>query len=514
MLLNRFRPRLRPFALVVAGWAAALHAQSELGEAPVAPSTQETAARTPFVTRAFSTRAVTGTATTASSPWISISNRAAVRSFYKNYYLPSSSVPMQWTGSLSGTPGVQASGSAGDTSAAFKQATIDRINWFRSMAGVPAVITLGSTFSTQDQQAALMMAANNDLSHSPPTNWQLYTSAGASAAGKSNLALGRTGARAVTAYMTDYGLGNEPIGHRRWLLYPQSKSMGTGDIPATGPFASSNATWVLDGNFGTTRPATRDGYVAWPPPGFVPYEVVFPRWSFTYPDADFSTASVTMTNSGNRVPVALEPLDNPGYGENTLVWVWQGIDATTTTTPIEKPAADTTYNVQINGVKIGGQSQNFSYAVTVFDPDTAPPTYQPDLWLANWGQSNWQGKNSTNSNAAGQTLSAPVAAGRFKKFKIKIQNDGNVGDAFLLRGSPASDGFTVKYFSGATDITSAVIVGTYKVHLAPAARVTIRVKIGATITAASSSAQTCTITAQSGHDPSKTDTVSATVTVP
>ncbi|MGC3991341.1 MAG: CAP domain-containing protein [Chthoniobacteraceae bacterium] len=409
------------------------------------------------------TRTVTGAGTTASSPWIDPSTRETVRSYYLQQYLASNGVPIQWTGSLSGVPGQHATGSPGTTSTDYKQAIIARINWFRSMAGVPAVIGLDNNYSAEDQKAALMMAANNQLSHTPPSSWILYSSAGAEAAGKSNLALGRVGPSAITAYMIDYG-NNGAAGHRRWIVYPQTQNMGTGDIPRVSSFAPANATWVVDENYGTTRPATRDGYVAWPPPGYVPYEVVFPRWSFTYPDADFSKATVTMTHNGNAVPVALETVEE-GYGENTLVWAWNGIDPSTTTTPMDKPANDTTYHVEIDGVKIGSGTQSFSYAVTVFDPETVVPAYQPDLWMADWGQADWVGNNTYNATAANQNLSRTLLAGKYRKLKIKLQNDGNVADTFTLTGSAASSGFKVAYFDGSQNVTASLVAGTYKVRL-------------------------------------------------
>ena len=72
--------------------------------------------------------------------------------------------------------------------------------------------------------------------------------------------------------------------------------MGTGDVPSANNLW--NDLWVFDTNYSAPRPGTRDGFVAWPPKGYVPYQAVYPRWSFSYPGADFSGASVTMS----RVP--------------------------------------------------------------------------------------------------------------------------------------------------------------------------------------------------------------------
>ena len=46
--------------------------------------------------------------------------------------------------------------------------------------------------------AALIMHANDRLSHSPPSSWNCWTAAGDEAAGTSSLALGHYGSAAVT----------------------------------------------------------------------------------------------------------------------------------------------------------------------------------------------------------------------------------------------------------------------------------------------------------------------------
>ncbi len=345
------------------------HAITALAQ-PVAPSPEELQLlRSELATRSASAlRAATAQPTLS----VNLGTRAEARAFFNAIYGLSDNVPIQWTGSLTGTPGTSASGTPGTTAATFKDAVQLRINWFRAMAGIPASVTFNDTNSASDQQAALMMAANNALSHTPPSSWLLYTTAGANAASNSNLSLGDAGADAISAYMLDFGSNNVEVGHRRWILYPQTQIMGTGDIPATGSFPSTNATWVIDGYYGTTRPAVRDTFVAWPPPGYVPYEVIYPRWSFSYPNADFSSATVTMTRDSAPIAAAVSPISN-GYGENTLAWVYDGLDANTVQTAASKPSTDTVYGVHVSGVLINGVSTNFSYNVTVFDPAVAGP---------------------------------------------------------------------------------------------------------------------------------------------
>lgn len=287
--------------------------------------------------------------------------REESRNFYNSVYQASENVPISWTGSL-------VTGNAGTTSQAFKDAVLLRVNYFRAMAGVPSSTTFSAENSAKAQQAALMMSANKTLSHTPPATWTFYTADGALAASKSNLALGLYGPDAITGYMSDHGTGNRAVGHRRWILYPQTQTMGTGDVPASETYLAANDLWVIDSSNWGARPVTREGFVAWPPAGYVPYQVVFPRWSFSYPGADFSAATVSIQRAGQSVPVTLEPIVN-NIGESTLVWVTDNLDANVSKS-FPQPQSDTTYAVTVANVKSNGITHNFSYDVKVFDPQT------------------------------------------------------------------------------------------------------------------------------------------------
>ena len=107
------------------------------------------------------------------------SNREASRLFYATNYLAPDS-PTAWTGN-------RATCDAGTTASGFQDAVLLRLNYFRAMAGVPATVTFGGTYNGKDQKAALMMSANVQLNHNPPTTWTCYTADGAEAAGNSNL---------------------------------------------------------------------------------------------------------------------------------------------------------------------------------------------------------------------------------------------------------------------------------------------------------------------------------------
>ena len=293
------------------------------------------------------------------APWIDTSFRAASLQAYRQRYFVAAPIDPQWTGSYNACD-------PGDVSPELKSAILRRINYLRGMAGVPAEVTLNPEYSRKAQAAALLISINRELSHDPPSSWTCWSQDGAAGSANSNLTLGGFGVDAIKGWMRDRGQNNSATGHRRWILYPQTREMGTGNVPAGDGNTYGAALWVFDSNLFGTRPSTRDEFVAWPPPGYVPYQVTFARWSFSYPDASFAQATVSMTGSGGTpVPVSVEPLED-GFGENTVVWIPFGLSDGA---DWPQPAGDTVYQVTIQNVKVGEALRSFSYDVIIFDPD-------------------------------------------------------------------------------------------------------------------------------------------------
>ena len=296
---------------------------------------------------------------------IDTNSRELVRSFYNRVYQASEGVPIGWTGDV-------ASCNAGTVSAAYQDATALRVNYYRAMAGMPANITFNETANAKAQAAALMMAANRQLNHEPPTSWICYSQLGRDGA-PSNLNMGSNGPKSIDSFIQDGGSNNAEVGHRRWILLPHQLTMGSGHIPGTNSTdwqGITSALWVHDTK-ATTRPQTRDEFVAWPPKGFVPYQVVYPRWSFGLPDADFAAATVTVQRGGQNVPVAVESRAG-GFGDRAIVFIPNGLNNSASW---PRPTTDESYVVNINNVTVGGASKNYSYTVTVFDPLVPSPDY-------------------------------------------------------------------------------------------------------------------------------------------
>jgi len=166
-----------------------------------------------------------------SQPW----NRTAIISDYVTNFLGStvSSTELGWTGSTTGCIG-------GSISQLAQNRTMQRINYYRRLVGLSDNTTLDPSRNAAVQEAALMMLANNNLSHTPPLSWLCYTALGATGAGSSNIAIGSFASTATKLYMDDPGLGNEIVGHRRWLLYSRAASFGLGST------LNSDAMWVFN----------------------------------------------------------------------------------------------------------------------------------------------------------------------------------------------------------------------------------------------------------------------------
>lgn len=336
--------RFRNLAVTASLALFAIGCTPDSGSGSTVTTTSTATATSTTSTTTTSTTSSTTTTTIPSTVTINRQDRASVQSAYVNRLLPALAAPSGWTGNV-------ATCNAGTTTTAHQTATLATVNFFREFVGLTPV-TFNSTYSTKAQQAALMMQANNSLSHTPPSTWTCYSADGAAAAGSSNIALGTTnGPEAIRLYIADPGTNNTAAGHRRWILDPTRVTMGSG---TTG---NANALWV----FGTTQalPST-PAVVAWPADGFFPVELEPQgRWSLSIPNANFSSATITVTdNLGTNYSITKHAVTN-GYGQNTVVWQMNGLT-------YGNGQGDRTFTVTVSGIT-GWTSTSYSYSVKMFD---------------------------------------------------------------------------------------------------------------------------------------------------
>jgi uncharacterized protein YkwD len=209
-----------------------------------------------------------------------------------------------WSGSV-------ASCEAGDISAEGRDNALRLFNLVRWLADLPPVTT-EETRNQQAQACALMMDANNDLSHEPPMSWTCFSDLGAQGARTSNIS-GGPGVSSVLSYMVDDG-NLTTFGHRRIILGNGLGPIGLGSTGKGGASCMQNI-----GGKGTATKA----WMAWPSPGPFPmqaYVDTYKRsldttgWSLQSKSIDLSKAQVSVTAGSQDKPVKIEQLTGT-YGD-------------------------------------------------------------------------------------------------------------------------------------------------------------------------------------------------------
>ncbi len=265
-------------------------------------------------------------------------NQEAVRRLYTDVYVPAREVPQNWKDLGNCNPGT--------LSPATLKARLAEINFFRKMAGLGAV-TLDAEMNKKAQAAAFLMTQNGSLNHHPPTTWKCYTELAAAGAGSSNLGYGQ----GIAQYMTDFGANNEDCGHRMWILKARAKSMGYGGTEANSAISV----------FGpSTTPDSLPQYVAWPPSGFVPSELVTSRWTFSVPGeyVNYNDATVQVSLDGKSIPLIYTQYTS--YGDGGLAFEikdWETWDAA---------MKGEIVRVVVKNITVGDETRSFTYEVAPF----------------------------------------------------------------------------------------------------------------------------------------------------
>ena len=274
-------------------------------------------------------------------PSLSQRSRAAVLKDYRTSYLGTNLNNVGWTGDIKTC-------NPGTLAPATYAAVIGQINFFRRMAGFSLDCSIDTSLSSQLQQTALMMDANNALSHAPTPDWKCYTQEGARGAASSNLHLGGASGGAIEGFMSDDGANNNNTGHRRWLLYSMASTFGFG---ATSRAAALHV-------FGKPRKQPVPPFIAWPPAGYVPRTLIYDRWSFLITGGQFSHARVSMSGPDGAVPLTVVS-DARYYSDAGVVWEPKGI--------MRRSDSDMVYTVTVSGVQAAADSV-YRYKVIIIKP--------------------------------------------------------------------------------------------------------------------------------------------------
>ncbi|MDO9496549.1 MAG: Calx-beta domain-containing protein, partial [Nocardioides sp.] len=139
---------------------------------------------------------------------------------------------------------------------------------------------------------------------------------------------------------------------------------------------------------------------------------------------------------------------------------------------------------------------------------------RPDLLVSTAPTTAYVGNNVYNTTGAGQTKSRTARRTQTRTFYVRVGNDGNVRNTFAVKGSRARSGSTVRFYSGTTDVTSALSSAAgWRVTLAPAAYRTVTVRIKILRGAAIGSTKQATVKATWTGDGIRVDLAKAVVKV-
>jgi hypothetical protein len=111
----------------------------------------------------------------------------------------------------------------------------------------------------------------------------------------------------------------------------------------------------------------------------------------------------------------------------------------------------------------------------------------PDVRLGVTSGGPFAGNGVYSALATGESHTIKVAPRHTGTFYVSIQNDGLVSASFSIKGVGGAHGYTVRYYRGATNVTTAVKAGTYSTGaIGPRSAITLKMLVTRAATSASS----------------------------
>lgn len=258
---------------------------------------------------------------------------------------------------------------------ATKAEVLNYVNFIRSIHGLkPVQYDLnGDKYA---QKSSLIMAANANLSHTPPSNWSCYSNDGYYGADNSNLHLNRGSSstlnprsiESIIGWMIDDKSANavDRCGHRRAIINPFLTSIAFGRVDGKSNvdnyYCSAMSLLYLDRVNGGIQDRPIE-FVAYPYQNY-PIELVNKSWYLSFSpyydmsswsrnnNVNYSNAQITVTTeSGTPLTVHSVISDAEGWGavHNNLRWMVNGLQN------------EVRYNVNIKGIVVNGQPKEYNY---------------------------------------------------------------------------------------------------------------------------------------------------------
>lgn len=268
---------------------------------------------------------------------------------------------------------------AGKLSNKFRQEFLNEYNTVRALHGLPSI---SYDYAREDEmmQTALILAANNILTHYPETTTNCYTSIGAVGARTSNLEMG------VRQNMYDYSpaesirnMTNDnlnvvanSVGHRRWILNPFQQKSAYGSVNAPSlkdnrfPYVVGTAHKTIYTQYApTTAPL---GVIAYPYHNYpakyfingaiLSVSILIDQKNYwANNQVDYSKAKLVVTERGGSEQVIRDiRYDNIAMGiPNNIQFAFDGLKL------------NVIYDVKLSNVLVNGQPKDYAYWFNVND---------------------------------------------------------------------------------------------------------------------------------------------------
>jgi hypothetical protein len=242
----------------------------------------------------------------------------------------------------------------------------NRINFFRKVNGLSEVKN-NPNLNKDAQSAALLVKANNQLTHNAKSTMKCYSKSASNGCLKSCIGFSDwvffPKTSFVSGFICDFGDANYFVGHRRWLLYSKLSEFGYG--------ATNNSEAILTADGVNYDSLNSPNFVAYPWNGYVPVDLIFPKWSFSIPDnkeVDFSKTTITMTDHNGKSLKLNRLKIYPNYLDHTIVWtatdLFSPYDISYGINNLEKNGfLNKKITVRIKNVKVDGETKNYEYFV-------------------------------------------------------------------------------------------------------------------------------------------------------
>ncbi|MDH5597988.1 MAG: hypothetical protein OEY34_02625 [Cyclobacteriaceae bacterium] len=254
----------------------------------------------------------------------------------------------------------------GELSDDIYQKAQNRINFFRLVNGLSEVRN-SRELNTDAQSASLLIKANNELTHYPKKSMKCYSESASNGCLKSCLGISNWVSFPKTSFVTgfiwDYGESNYFVGHRKWLLFSKLVEFGYGATNTSEAILTADG---IDFNLKCSKE-----FVAYPWEGYVPVNLIFPKWSFSIPKdntVDFSQAKIKMTDSNGKAIEIKIYEEYKNYLDPTIVWQAKGLFSSQEITYGQNSLESRGFlnkkiMVEISDVIVNGEKKNFKYFV-------------------------------------------------------------------------------------------------------------------------------------------------------